>query len=206
MRINSHNGYLFKIIIRFSICEDRHLGRRRRLLGMYNHLDHCATHSTTCNSSVRQSEVLFLFKFQPEHSIMATIGSVTRQIAALELSNNKPGKTTTNARPPFHSKQSSQTNVAKLLTKYAAPNPAHAPELSTKLTKGTTRTAIPPPATKTKTTGTITHTGNTPAATVSMSFDIGNYDGGLELENEKRGEKIFGEAAQELALDSSSAQ
>ncbi|KAJ3812216.1 kinase-like protein [Lentinula aff. lateritia] len=135
---------------------------------------------------------------------MATIGSVTRQIAALELSNNKPGKSTTNARPPLHSKQSSQTNVAKLLTKYAAPNPAHAPEPSTKLTKATTGTVIPPLATKTKTTGTLT--GNTPAPTVFISFDIGNYDGGLELENEKRGEKIFGEAAQELALDSSSAQ
>ena len=36
--------------------------------------------------------------------------------------------------------------------------------------------------------------------------DIGNYDEGLALENEKRGEKIFGEAAQDLALDSTIAQ
>ncbi|KAJ7068981.1 kinase-like protein [Mycena belliarum] len=35
------------------------------------------------------------------------------------------------------------------------------------------------------------------------SIDIGRYDGGLEIENEKRGEVVSGEAAQELALDSS---
>ncbi|KAE9396278.1 kinase-like protein [Gymnopus androsaceus JB14] len=130
---------------------------------------------------------------------MATVGSVTRQIAALELSNKKPGITTNNstARPPLHSKHSSQTNVAKLLTKYAAPNP-HLPGSSTKSTKPVAGTAIP----KTK----PPHTGNTPVPEATQPFDIGNYDGGLELENEKRGEKIFGEAAKELALDSSSAQ
>jgi hypothetical protein len=34
-------------------------------------------------------------------------------------------------------------------------------------------------------------------------LDIGKYDGGFEIENEKRGEAVEGEAAQELALDSS---
>jgi hypothetical protein len=33
--------------------------------------------------------------------------------------------------------------------------------------------------------------------------DIGKYDGGLELDNESRGERVFGQAAEELALNSS---
>ncbi|KAJ3790172.1 kinase-like protein [Lentinula aff. detonsa] len=125
---------------------------------------------------------------------MATVGSVTRQIAALELSNKKPGTTTTSARPTLHSKQSSQTNVAKLLTKYAAPNPPNASVFSTKLTKSATAIAILPSKAR-------THN-----VSEAPTLDIGNYDGGLELENEKRGEKVSGDAAQELALDSSSAQ
>ena len=35
------------------------------------------------------------------------------------------------------------------------------------------------------------------------AVQLGAYDGGLELENESRGEIIYGEAAEELALDSS---
>jgi len=35
------------------------------------------------------------------------------------------------------------------------------------------------------------------------NMDIGKYDGGFELDNEKRGEKVYGEAAEALALDSS---
>ncbi|KAJ4482525.1 kinase-like protein [Lentinula aciculospora] len=136
---------------------------------------------------------------------MATMGAVTGRIAALELSNKKPGPTTSSARPPLRSKQSSQTSVAKLLTKYAAPNLVHASG-SMKSTELTAQALSSTVATKAKVTGARTYTGNTPAPEITLSFDIGNYDGGLELENEKRGEKIFGEAAQELALDSSSAQ
>ena len=35
------------------------------------------------------------------------------------------------------------------------------------------------------------------------AVQLGAYDGGLELENASRGEIIYGEAAEELALDSS---
>ena len=34
-------------------------------------------------------------------------------------------------------------------------------------------------------------------------IDIGKYDGGLELDNESRGERVYGQAAEELALNSS---
>ncbi|KIK69960.1 hypothetical protein GYMLUDRAFT_34363 [Collybiopsis luxurians FD-317 M1] len=135
---------------------------------------------------------------------VGSIGSVTRQIAALELSNNKKSTTST-ARPPLHSKQPSQTNVAKLLTKYGAPNPPYIPATSMKSAKPVPGTAIPTSVAKAGPAGTHAPTGNTPAPEATQPIDIGNYDGGLELENEKRGEEISGEAGQDLALDSSSA-
>jgi hypothetical protein len=39
--------------------------------------------------------------------------------------------------------------------------------------------------------------------TSGRELDIGKYDGSFEIENEKRGKVVNGEAAQELALDSS---
>ncbi|KAI6030823.1 kinase-like protein [Pisolithus orientalis] len=37
-------------------------------------------------------------------------------------------------------------------------------------------------------------------------INIGKYDGGFEIDNEKRGEKVYGEAADDLALDSSTSR
>ncbi|KAG8214699.1 kinase-like protein [Butyriboletus roseoflavus] len=121
---------------------------------------------------------------------MASIGSVTKQIAALEISSKKQA----NAPPtrPTHSKQPSQTNVAKLLTKYAPPNPIPKPVQPSALrnqTNAENRTTTPPPPTK--------------PVTKQPTIDIGKYDGGFEIDNEKRGEKVYGEAAEDLALDSS---
>jgi hypothetical protein len=115
-------------------------------------------------------------------SIMTTVGSVTRQIAALEISNPnpRPGTTSSIARP-LHTKQPSQPNVAKLLTKFAAPNPYQS---------SVSNLPPPPPS----------HVSSQP------SVDIGRYDGGLEVENEKRGDVVSGDAATELALDSSLSQ
>ncbi|KAJ7051207.1 kinase-like protein [Mycena amicta] len=94
---------------------------------------------------------------------MASVGSVTRQIEAMEISSKK--------RPlPF--KPNGQSNVAKLLTKFAAPNPPAAAK----------KPALHHPA---------------------PSVDIGKYDGGLETDNERRGSAVSGQAAAELALDSS---
>jgi hypothetical protein len=115
--------------------------------------------------------------------IMATVGSVTRQIAALEISgsNSRAPVPTSSIARPTHTKNASQPNVAKLLTKFAAPN----------LSKSQTNLAnLPPPPPSRKNT--------TPPA-----IDIGRYDGGLESENEKRGDIVSGDAAAELALDSS---
>ncbi|KAF9241069.1 kinase-like protein [Melanogaster broomeanus] len=123
---------------------------------------------------------------------MASIASVTKQIAALEISSKKP----TNPARPTHTKQPSQTNVAKLLTKFAAPNPAPKPTQPSALrnqTNAESRAATPPSPTK----------ATTKSAIKSTTIDIGKYDGGFEIDNEKRGEKVYGEAAEQLALDSS---
>ncbi|KAJ7230487.1 kinase-like protein [Mycena pura] len=112
---------------------------------------------------------------------MASVGSVTRQIAALEISgpNSRPQAKTSSIARPFLAKQASQPNVAKLLTKFAAPNPHH----------GSHSKLPPPPSSR--------------SDTVKPALDIGHYDGGLEIENEKRGDVVTGEAAEDLALDSS---
>lgn len=43
-------------------------------------------------------------------------------------------------------------------------------------------------------------------AAKGSGLDIGTYDGGIEIDNEKRGSAVFGEAAQVLALNSSQSE
>ncbi|KAF4617831.1 hypothetical protein D9613_005709 [Agrocybe pediades] len=123
---------------------------------------------------------------------MTSVGSVTRQIAAMEISNKKPGTSTgasgSSLRQPLM-KQPSQTNVTKLLTKFAAPNP-----FPNSTNKPTNPSSLRNPV------------SSKPGHATQPSIDIGNYDGGLEIENEKRGERVYGEAAEELALDSSTSR
>lgn len=135
---------------------------------------------------------------------MASVGSVTRQIAALEISNKKSA-TSSSSLKSTHAKQPSQPNVSKLLTKFAAPNPlqpssnANKPFYPSSLRNPAVGTTG---ANKTSTTTTTQGSGHKQ----QPSIDIGQYDGGLELENEKRGERVYGEAAEELALDSSTSR
>lgn len=138
---------------------------------------------------------------------MATIGAVTRQIAALEISAKKPAATTasssSNPVRPGHSKQPSQEKVTKLLTKFAAPvNPNHPPSFKLAPSSSSLRN---------QTNQAQAHTSNEAPKKASpvpthQPIDIGRYDGGLEKENEERGEKVYGDAASELALDSSVAR
>ena len=135
---------------------------------------------------------------------MANVGAVTRQIAALEISAKQNGATK-QSRSLHHQKtasQSSQSNVSKLLTKFAAPNPF--PDTKSKAKAATVR--IPPrPANPTQ--SATKQPQPAPASQAKPSsgreLDIGKYDGGFEIENEKRGETVDGEAAPDLALDSS---
>jgi hypothetical protein len=78
-------------------------------------------------------------------------------------------------------------SVSKLLSKYGAPNPFNPPKPTSSLRSKAYKPAQP--------------SSNLNPHTV---IDIGKYDGGLERDlNEKRGLKVYGEAAEELALDSS---
>ena len=135
---------------------------------------------------------------------MASVGSVTRQIAALEISNKKP-PTSSSTLKPTHTKQPSQT-VSKLLTKFAAPNPIHSSShTNTKpLFPSSLRNQATSTTTSSKTSSSIT--AGQRSLKQQPSVDIGHYDGGLEIDNEKRGERVYGEAAEELALDSSTSR
>ncbi|KAF9522592.1 other/AUR protein kinase [Crepidotus variabilis] len=145
---------------------------------------------------------------------MTSIGSVTRQIAALEITNKKPAVNanapqTTASAPSRAMKAPAPPNVSKLLTKYAAPNP-----YTSSSSKPINPSSLRNPTTTTG--GTITASSSTsslnkvqpstsskPTHGGQPSIDIGKYDGGLEIDNEKRGEPVYGDAAEELALDSS---
>ncbi|KAH9950636.1 kinase-like protein [Amylocystis lapponica] len=114
---------------------------------------------------------------------MTSVGAVTRQIAALEISSKQ------NTTRPTHQKKPSQNNVSKMLNKFAAPNPFP------------TQSAIPKNVPASSST---THKQQPPRPLPAQPIiDIGHYDGGFEIDNESRGEKVYGAAAEELALDSS---
>lgn len=134
---------------------------------------------------------------------MATVSSITRQISTLDISSKKGLSSSTTAKPAGHVKQPSQPNVAKLLTKFAAPN---APQQPSKLKPMTSQTSLrnltnkPIPATTT-TKSADSSTTPSPAASLSAKpIDIGTYDGGLEVDD---GKPAPGDEAKGLALDSS---
>jgi len=107
---------------------------------------------------------------------MTSVTAITRQISSPEISNKK--STATSSSKPSLMKQPSGTNVAKLLTKFAAPNPFTNPsnKLQTHLLCGTPHQVGGQPST------------SKPVHATHSSIDIGNYDGGLEIDDEKRGE------------------
>ncbi|KZT11787.1 kinase-like protein [Laetiporus sulphureus 93-53] len=119
---------------------------------------------------------------------MDSVSSLARQIAALEISSKQ------NAARPTHQKKPSPPFISssKLLTEHAAPNPfptSHSTTKSTSLKSLASKQTTRPPS---------------PGKSVKPpAFDIGRYDGGFEIDNESRGEKVYGEAAEDLALDSS---
>ncbi|KAI0917560.1 Serine/threonine-protein kinase ark1 [Taiwanofungus camphoratus] len=125
---------------------------------------------------------------------MTSVGSIARQLAALELSSKE------NTTRPAHQKKPSQNNVSKLLTKFAAPHPF--PQSSAVAKKPSTTSlngkhSLRPPSPAKPGAQSSTH------APAQPTIDIGRYDGGFEIDNESRGEKVYGEAAEQLALDSS---
>ncbi|EIW76705.1 kinase-like protein [Coniophora puteana RWD-64-598 SS2] len=115
-----------------------------------------------------------------------SVSHLTKQFSALDVNAKKANQPSGPTRPIGHIKTPSQSSVGKLLAKYAAPNPPATKPAAPKTAGAESSQAASRPGPKT--------------------IDIGKYDGGLELENEKRGEKVTGEAAEDLALDSSVAR
>ena len=147
---------------------------------------------------------------------MTTIGQVTRQIAALEISSKPNTQGTTRPTGATHKKTNSQngTNVSKLLSKFASTTSHTAGHTKTTSTHTTTSHTHASTHATTSTTATTKSRPASPTKAAAAppkhqpqhAFDIGTYDGGLELDNESRGEKVTGEAAEDLALDSSVAR
>ncbi|KAF8955294.1 kinase-like protein [Flammula alnicola] len=127
---------------------------------------------------------------------MTSIGSVTRQIAAMEISNKKPAVPAgSSIRPPAMKQPAPpNANITKLLTKFAAPNP---------FTNASNKPANPSSLRNPTPTNGHASSSSKHGHATQPSIDIGKYDGGLEIDNEKRGERVYGEAAEDLALDSS---
>ncbi|EPQ54780.1 kinase-like protein [Gloeophyllum trabeum ATCC 11539] len=129
---------------------------------------------------------------------MTTVGSITRQIAALELSAKQ--NTTANKTRPTHQKQGSG-NVSKLLTKFAAPNPPTSKSIKPQASNSSI-SRLPTAGGQVGGKSTKAPTPLSREAT-QPAIDIGKYDGGLEIDEENRGKRVYGEAAEDLALDSS---
>src|SRR3984957_15044919 len=125
---------------------------------------------------------------------MTSIGLVTRKIAALEISSNN-STTDSDSRLTQTTKLPSQTNVKKLLTKFAAPHPYPKPIQPSSLRNPTPSQSAPP-----------SRPPSPGKGSTEPGIDIGRYDGGFEIDDEVRGEKVYGEAAEDLALDSSVAR
>ncbi|KAF8755137.1 kinase-like protein [Rhizoctonia solani] len=98
-------------------------------------------------------------------------------------------------------------NVSRLLTKFGAstaavPRPVSRPPFGT---SGSSESNMPTTASsRASRPVSPTRSGSGDGASAGMGgIDIGNYDGGFEKEDESRGQPVTGEAASDLALDSS---
>ena len=132
-------------------------------------------------------------------STMAAVSVLTRQLSAMDISTKKQQPTAAVSRPT-HTKQPSQPNVSKLLTKFAAPHPfSTAKPAQPSSLRNPPRQPQPQPAQPSE----LPSSPIKGAITTKPGMDIGRYDGGFEIDDEKRGEKVYGEAAEDLALDSS---
>lgn len=92
------------------------------------------------------------------------------------------------------------------LTKFAAPRPFLDPKVKVASVRTVLFTANPAHSTTPKQPAPAASQKPHPVpapASHTKPLDISKYDGGFEIENEKRGKAVDGEAAQEPALDSS---
>ncbi|CCO29150.1 aurora kinase A [Rhizoctonia solani AG-1 IB] len=99
-------------------------------------------------------------------------------------------------------------NVSRLLTKFgsstAAPRPVSRPPFGTSGSSDSNMNTAASSRASRAASPTRTGSGDTANTGTGMGgIDIGSYDGGFEKEDESRGQPVTGEAASDLALDSS---
>ena len=140
----------------------------------------------------------------------SSLTSIVRGVAGMDISQGdiKP--------MPFipshkstHSQSSQRTisrqnSVSKLLTKYAKPHPFQpAPSSQSSVVRMAIASQGPAHQSQIQP-STGRSLPSKEAKAPANTLDIGQYDGGFEAETaEGRGQAVFGEAAKELALDSS---
>jgi len=147
--------------------------------------------------------------------------SIINGVAAMDISQEDiRSKTFIPGHKPSNSQSSQKTisrqnSVSKLLTKYAKPVPfqpaptsqSHAVRMAmASQAQHTTRQITPPSTSPRSQPPTAPSSPSKDAKRATKALDIGSYDGGFEAEvAEGRGQVVHGEAAKELALDSSQA-
>lgn len=138
----------------------------------------------------------------------ATVSKLARAVSELELNDRRDDEESKPQRPSHKHHES----MAKLLTKYAAPvtttsqatNSAFRMALATQPTNFThVPKTVKPISSSSNLKSQIPSPKKPTTVPKSSQLDIGRYDGGLDLENDRRGSTVSGEAAQQLALDSS---
>lgn len=140
----------------------------------------------------------------------SSLSSIVRGVGAMDISQDDVKPNVSKSFVPNHKSTRSQNgqttisrqnSVSKLLTKYAKPHPfqpapssqSNAVRLALASQAQAQQLAWPPSPSK-------------EAKAAANTLDIGRYDGGFEAETaEGRGQVVYGEAAKELALDSSHA-
>ena len=155
----------------------------------------------------------------------SSLSSIVRGVAAMDISQEEikpkpfiPGHKPTQSQAGQMT-ISRQNSVSKLLTKYAKPHPFQ-PAPSSQSNAVRMALASQAQAHQSGRPFAPSTAANQPhvppingppspskeAKVAAGTFDIGRYDGGFETETEEgRGQVVFGEAAKDLALDSSQA-
>jgi hypothetical protein len=141
---------------------------------------------------------------------MSSVANLTRAIGDITLNGDErelaiaKAKMLTKFAAPNLSKAHSNATAARLAlapqpTNYIhVPHHSHSHSLKHTASTSSLKSKIPT-ASPTK----AAPGSKTVESQETPSLQIGKYDGGLEIDNEKRGSTVFGQAAKDLALDSS---
>lgn len=128
----------------------------------------------------------------------ASISGIAKQLSDLDI-NSKIEKPVRQPGGTLKKQLSHSQSTLKLASKYAPNKETMTATMSiaVKLASGDSQSQ------HSRTNSATVTAPPSPVRAFQKPLDIGQYDGGFEIENEKRGHKVYGEAAEDLALDSS---